>query len=320
MEKQAPELFKKPLHPPLIVLGFPRSGTTLLHRLLAADPTGRAIPLWELSSPLPEGNGPHLLTDSADQAKRIKWMQKQMDIRLSLSEGLDQKHFIRVDSPEECMFMLGQTFHTMLYWVTAPVFSYVEWYGRQDRTKKYEDYRRLLQVLQAVDPGKRLVLKAPAHTGGIGELIEKVPEAMIIQTHRDPATCLNSLNSLFLTTQGVVTETLDRYRMAEANLNLMFEELSRNAAGRKKYPGQILDVHYQNLIADPIGTVQGIYDHFKLPYTAEFEAAIKRYLDENPKGKHGRHRYSSADFGMTDEGIRERLAVVYDWEHEWDRR
>ncbi|NIP24154.1 MAG: hypothetical protein GWO38_10135, partial [Phycisphaerae bacterium] len=75
-------------------------------------------------------------------------------IRLSLNEDLDKKHLIRADSPEECMFMLGQTFYTMLYWVTAPVYSYVEWYGRQERYKKYADYRRLLQVLQVVDPAR----------------------------------------------------------------------------------------------------------------------------------------------------------------------
>lgn len=311
MEKQAPELFRWSLPPPLIVLGFPRSGTTHLHRLLAADPAGRAVPLWELASPLPEGRGAHLLTDPADRAKRRKKMEQQMKIRLSLTSDLDQKHFIRAETPEECMFMLGQTFHTMLYWVTAPVYGYVKWYGRQERSKKYEDYRRLLQVLQAVDPAKRLVLKAPAHTGGVGELLEKVPEALVVQTHRDPVTCMNSLNSLFATTHSVVTERLDVRRTAKANLALMEVELRRNAAGRKKYPGQVFDVYYERLVADPLGTVRGIYDYFKLPWTAEFEAAMTRYLAENPQGKHGRHKYSSADFGMTDEEIRKRVAAVY---------
>jgi hypothetical protein len=122
---------------------------------------------------------------------------------------------------------------------------------------------------------------------------------------------MNSLNSLFATTHGVVTEQVDIHRMAEANLKLMIVELTCNAAGRKKYPGQVLDIQYDRLVADPLGTVQGIYDHFKLPWTAEFEAEMSRYLAENPKGKHGRHKYNSADFGMTDEGIRERIGAVY---------
>ena len=304
MEKQAPELFQRPLIPPLIVLGFPRSGTTLLHRLLALDATSRAIPLWELSSPLPEGRGTHLITDTADRAKRQKKMEVQMKIRLSLSEGLDQKHFIRADSPEECMFMLGQTFHTMLYWVTSPVYSYVEWYGRQPRNKKYADYRRLLHVLQAVDPAKRLTLKAPAHTGGLSELLDNVPEALIVQTQRDVVACTNSLNSLFATTQSVVTESLDVERMAAANLDLMEVELSRNQAGREKYPDRILDIQYTDLVADPINAVRTIYDHFQLPWTADFEQAIHTYMIENPKGKHGHHQYNSADFGLTDEATK----------------
>jgi hypothetical protein len=99
--------------------------------------------------------------------------------------------------------------------------------------------------------------------------------------------------------------------MAEANLKLMTVELTCNAAGRKKYPGQVLDIQYDRLVADPLGTVQRSYDHFKLPWTAEFEAQMSRYLAENPQGKHGRHKYNSADFGMTDEGIRERIGAVY---------
>jgi hypothetical protein len=308
IEKQAPELFQRPLQPPLIVLGFPRSGTTLLHRLLALDPAGRAIPLWELSSPLPEGREAHLLTDSADRAKRLNKMEKQVKIRLSLNEDIDKKHFIRADTPEECMFMLGQTFHTMLYWVTAPVYGYLEWYGRQPRDNKYRDYRKLLHILQAVDPTRRLTLKAPAHTGGLAEIFEMVPEALVIQTHRDPVACANSLNSLLATTQGVVTETLDIQRMAAANLDFLEVELALNKVGREKYPGRVLDIQYDQLVADPIATVRAIYDHFKLPYTAAFEAGIARYLAQNPKGKHGRHNYNSADFGLIDEAIRERFA------------
>lgn len=310
MGKQVPELFIQSILPPLIVIGIPRSGTTLLHRLLAADPAGRAIPLWELSSPLPAGREAHLLSDSADRTKRRKRMEWQMRIRRGLDKDLDRKHFIRAETPEECMFMLGMTFHTMLYWVTAPVYGYVDWYGRQPRDEKYADYRRLLQVLQAVDPTRRLVLKAPAHTGGLGELLENVPEAMVVQTHRDPVTCLNSLNSLLATTHGVVSEQLDVRKMAEANLTLLAEEQRRNAAGRQKFPGQVLDVSYKDLVADPLGTVRGIYDHYELDYSAEFEAEMARYLAENPKGKHGQHRYNSADFGLTDEEIRERLQVI----------
>jgi hypothetical protein len=235
-------------------------------------------------------------------------MEEQMKIRLSLSEGLDQKHFIRADSPEECMFMLGQTFHTMLYWVTVPVYGYVEWYGRQPRHKKYADYRRLLQVLQAVAPDRRLTLKAPAHTGGLGELLDNVPEALVVQTHRDLVTCTNSLNSLFATTQSVVTPHLDRQRMAAANLTLMEVELARNQAGRERYPDRVFDVHYDRLVADPISTVRQIYGRFQLPWTAEFEQAMTTYLVQNPKSKHGRHHYNSADFGLTDDTIRARFA------------
>jgi hypothetical protein len=96
--------------------------------------------------------------------------------------------------------------------------------------------------------------------------------------------------------------------MAAANLDLLAAELAGNKAGREKYPGRVLDIQYEALVADPIKSVRQIYGRFNLPWTAEFEQAMTDYLARNPKGKHGRHRYSSADFGLTDEVIRARFA------------
>ncbi|MCI0397054.1 MAG: sulfotransferase [Chloroflexi bacterium] len=296
---KTPELFDRPLIPPIIIMGLPRSGTTLLHRLLAADPAHRAVPAWEISQPFP-GGAPD---------RRRQNTERQMKINHRLARDLDHKHYIRADTPEECIALLGATFISLLFWVFAPVYGYLEWYNAQDRRPAYREYRQLLQVLQAADPARRLTLKSPAHTGALAALRQILPDALIIQTHRDPIPLISSLNSLFYSFHGVVTRELDVRRMAEANVRLLENEAALNLAARQANPGAVCDVYYDHLLADPIGVVHTIYDHFSLAWTEEYEQQLRAYLAENPQGKHGRHRYSAADFGLNDQDIARRFSA-----------
>lgn len=153
-QRRTPELFARPLIPPLIVLGLPHSGTTFLHRLLAEDPAHHAPRHWELSSPLP-------LPGKRDNRRRKA--ERFLRVRQFLTNDLDDKHFIAADAPEEDLFTLGATFEAWYFWMVAPVYGYLEWYLTQDHERKYREYRAWLQVLQAEHPGRRLVLKSPPH-------------------------------------------------------------------------------------------------------------------------------------------------------------
>ena len=179
----------------------------------------------------------------------------------------------------------------------------------QDRLKKYHEYRLLLQVLQSVDPAHRLTLKAPAHTDALEELLQTVPNALLIQTHRDPVTACNSINSLYYTTHRSVTQDLDVSRMAEASIRHLESMVVRNLAARDAHPSVVYDVYYERLVADPIGTVRGIYDHFGLNWSDAFQERLQAYVREYPRRKHGKHSYSSADFGQTDAAIAKRFAA-----------
>jgi hypothetical protein len=298
--KQKPEIFNRPLKPPIVILGLPRSGTTLLHRLLATDAAHRGVPLWELARPVPS------LDHRADARQRIA--EREFSVGTKLTPDVDHKHYIRVDEPEECMWMLGLTFVNLSFWMLAPVYGYVEWYMEQGLfPKKYREYRWLLNVLQAVAPARRLVLKAPEHTAALGSLVQAIPEALVIQTHRDPVAVTNSTNSLFYTVHAGRAARIDPRRTAETNLALLEYGNARNLAAREECAEAIYDVHYQALVADPVGTVRSVYDRFDLEWPGGHEKRLEAYVRENPKDKHGQHRYRAEDFGLTDSKIAARL-------------
>jgi Sulfotransferase family len=301
--KQSPETFRKPLNTPIIVLGLPRSGTTFLHRLLAMDPAHRAVPWWELARPLPD-------PDSDEQSDRRRQVfQKKLYRRQKVAPDFDRKHYTRVDTPEECAWLLASTFLSPLFWGFGPVYSYLEWFKNQDRLQAYHEYRLLLQVLQDVDPTRRLALKAPTHTGAVEALLQTVPGALLIQTHRNPAETTASLTSLFYSLHSLTTERLDVRKMTEAILSLQENQIVRNLAARDTHPGALFDVYYDRLVADPIGTIREIYDHYDLAWSEEFAERMTCYVQQNPRGKHGDHRYAPEDFGQTEVGISERFAA-----------
>ena len=301
--KRTPAVFQRPLKPPIIVLGLPRSGTTLLHRLLAMDPAHRAVPWWELARPVPGA-------DSDGQPdRRRQVLQKKLHRHQKAMPDYDRKHYTRVDTPEECIWLLASTFLSPLYWAFAPVYGYLDWYKNQDRLQAYYEYRQLLQVLQAADPARRLALKSSTHTGAVEALLQTVPGALLIQTHRNPAEATVSLASLFYSAHNKMTERLDVGRMTEALLSFHERQIARNLAARDAHPGVILDVYYDRLVADPVGAVRDIYDHYDLAWSEEFAERLNYYVRQNPRGKHGAHRYAPEDFGQTGEAISERFTA-----------
>jgi hypothetical protein len=275
-----------------------------LHNLLALDEAHRALPMWQLMRPFPawEGDG--------EDPRRAK-MERTMRFRGPLLPGIDAKHYMEADSAEECILPLGLTFKGLIFPTLIPAIGYMEWYLEQeDHGQKYREYRWLLSVFQAEQPALRLTLKAPDHMSGLEALVAAVPEAMIVQTHRDPVPCVSSACSLIYTYHQAMTAELNVSYMAELVLRLYETWYRRSLAFRDAHPGRLYDVPFDELVADPVGVVRSIYGHFNLPWSAEKEAALQGYITRNPKNKHGRHTYSAADFGLSEAQIRERLPAA----------
>jgi hypothetical protein len=301
--KQDPETFRKPMKSPIIVLGLPRSGTTFLHRLLAMDPAHRAVPWWELARPLPDPDS----DVKSDRRRQI--FQKKLRRLQKVTPDLDRIHYTRVDTPEECIWLLANTFLSPAFWALAPVYGYLDWYKNQDRLQAYYEYRLLLQVLQEADPTRRLVLKSSTHTGAVDTLLQTVPGSLLIQTHRNPVESSVSLASYFYSLHSRMTERLDVRRMTEAILSFHEHQIARNLEARVAHPTALFDVYYDRLVADPIGTVRDIYNRYELAWSEEFAERLNYYVQQNPRGKHGAHLYAPENFGQTGEAISERFAA-----------
>jgi len=303
IRKREPEVFEEPLRPPLLVTGLGRSGTTFLHNMLALDPAQRALPQWLLYRPFPtrqrSGDGPD---------PRIAEMERDLRLRQPLFADLDSKHYVRADTYEECILALGLTFNSLIFSTLLPVWGYFEWYLRRENSvQKYREYRWLLQYFQSQDRDRRLALKAPAHSGNLEALLQAVPGALVIQTHRDPVTCVASGCSLISTFNLAVTDEIDLSRMTSLIMDWFELWSEHNLAFRAEHPDLIYDVYYDALVSDPVETVRGIYSHFGLPWTDVYASELASYIEKNPKGKHGTHRYAASEYGLTEAEIAERL-------------
>jgi hypothetical protein len=306
--KRSPQIFETPLTPPLLITGLARSGTSFLHQMLADDPAHRGIPVWELMRPFPEPE-----ENRTGRDPRVVKMEQTLRLRQPMLPGIDAIHYTRPETPEECIMALGFTFHSLIFSTILPAYGYVEWYMEQEELQqKYREYRWLLQVYQSRQPRQRLVLKAPAHTPYLTYLREAMPGIMFIQTHRDPVACVSSASSLVYTFHLAVADGIDVRRLGVLTLDLYESWFRRNLAFREAHPGLIYDVMYEDLVANPAGVVEAIYDHFGLPWSEEQAQRMLKFVRKNPKGKHGRHRYTAEEFGLADGEIAERLGFYSD--------
>ena len=297
--KRRPEIFRTPLLPPLVILGLPRSGTTFLHGMLALDPANRSLPAWQAMRPIANG-------DPDRRRQTYHWENKTQSL---LIPKLDSMHYSRTDTPEECTLLFGTTFVSAIFSTCAPVYGYQGWLSSQDHLMAYREYLALLQIIQYPDSTRRFTLKSPAHTGSMDSLLSVIPDALIIQTHRHPVPVCNSTNSLIYQMHNLVTEHHDIPRMVNVNIDTLAQWAISSMDARDSGVATVHDVFYDQLVADPIGTVKRIYDQFNLEWTETFETRLHAYVSAHPQGQHGKHVYSGSDFGLRDEETAERFGL-----------
>ena len=276
------------LNSPVIITGLPRSGTTALHRLLALDPVFHAPPLWELLDPFsnPAPDLRHWRTSA------------QIAFKNRLLPDLDQKHFTRADTPEECTLLLANSFASPLFWDLAPLEGYLEWVQAADQRPVYEDYRRQLEILQARHPDRRLLLKAPAHLGNLAVLHEVVPEAHLIQTHRDPTAAFFSHCSLRETLSSFVMGHPER-EMIAAQVQRVFEhDLRANLEFHAADLCEVVHVACSALSRGPIEVLQEVFGRIGIDWNGETADRVANSKRAQSRGGPGGHRYSREGWGV----------------------
>ncbi len=293
-----PSIDRPPRRPPLIVCGLPRSGTTLLHRLLTLADDARPLVFWELTEPLP-GRGPDRRRQEAE--RKLRRLQRLVPL------SLDAQHLVRADLPDEDGHLLKPSFASSLLY-QAPALTWLDHLLRDDLAIAYANWRALLVLLEA--PERRLVLKDPFHARRVARIVDLIPDAMIVRTHRDPAEVVPSFHKLTMTMHSVTCTSLDLPRIVAANTRWLESitdactaPLGDAAAAR------VVDVDYRALLRDPVGTARSIHARFDLPWTDALEARARAFLPTHRQRGHGDNPYDPADYGQPVAALHERFAA-----------
>lgn len=307
--RRRPEILEQEVRAPLFIVGLPRSGTTFLHRLMAQDPGLRSAPFWELINPLPMGD-PEQPLPTPDP--RIAIAEQALQKLLDVAPELIQMHEMEAEAPDEDIFLLSLGFSSMAFEFSFTVPSYVRYYTGLDHTPGYRYFKRVLQTLQWLRGGTQWVLKAPSHMEQLKPLLAVFPDATLIQTHRDAVTTTVSLVSL--TCYGV-RNYFDHPNplLMGKTLSAAVERLLRGIA-RDRAPDdrRFVDVPFADMMRDPIAMIEKIYAVAGKTLTAEAEQQMRNWLAENKRGKHGKHEYAAADFGIDIAERRQALRFYHD--------
>ncbi len=300
-----PEIAGVPIEKPVFIVGLPRTGTTVLFNLLAQDPANRAPQGWEVQYPTPPPEAPTYTTD-----RRIRQAEKYFGQMEQMAPELPAIHEVGAQLPQECMPILAHTLLSPQPSIAYNIPSYQTWVDEQSAAPAYRYHRHFLEHLQSRYMKERWVLKSPVHLRTLDALLDEYPDARLIFTHRDPAKTIPSLASLIYTVRGIVTDSVDPIAVGREQLDWWADALDHAMEVRANHADkadQFIDIHFERVIADPVATLHEAYDRLGLPWSDEVERLMRAFIDDNPRGKHGTHRYELGDFGLRIGQIRERF-------------
>jgi hypothetical protein len=289
-----PAIERQQIVAPVFIVGLPRTGTTHLHGLISQDPANRAPLTWEVMYPAaPVATRAEIDRVRALTATRLGWANR-------LAPEFMRIHPIAPDLPQECIAITAQVFMSIQFHTTHNVPSYQDWFEDASQALGFDFHRRLLQHLQAKRPGDRWVLKAPGHLFALEGLLQRYPDAKIVQTHRDPLRVMASMASHATVLRRAFSDHAEPRQIAADWADRWARALDRFLAVRDRSPAaQFLDVSYESIEQDPLATIERVYDFLGWPLTGEARAAINAFLAANPKNKHGVHRYTLEQFGLS---------------------
>jgi hypothetical protein len=295
-----PEIDDIPIERPIFIVGWFRSGTTLLHRMLSQGEGVRFPRAWELFFPVP-GPGDR----DREARRRLRRMRRYLGLAHTVIPALREMHPIEAESAEESSVLLDNE-GVGVYFVHAfGAMSHGRFLGDRDLGYAYRSLRRQLQLLSWAGGRGRWVLKCPFTMWKLDELLDVFPDACIVHTHRDAGHSVPSVCSLSAILQHSFCENVDLQVIGRFWSDFCLEGLKRSLAFRRSHPRiQVIDVHFSDLVADPAGVVRRVASHLDLRIApTAFDTPLAA-----GSSKHGRHDYDLADFGLDAGELDERFA------------
>lgn len=297
--KRHPQILQQPIDDPLVIVGLPRTGTTLLQRVLAVDPQFSKALWWETRYPAP------LPGETLEQPRlRIERARAEVAAMIDFVPQLLAIHPLDAEQPDEEFMLMEHSFLcAMDSYVNVP--TYTAWLDRQDQTQVYAYLKKMLQFLQwqqarrGIPAGRRWLLKSPQHLHTLELLLKVFPRAQLILTHRDPGKTIASLASFIHCLWQLYSDQADPAQVGEQWNRRMARALRHSMAVRDGMPGEaFLDVHFADTVSDPLGVVERIYRFAGLELSPAVRAAMAAWLQDNGREKRAAHHYDPAAFGL----------------------
>ena len=303
--KAYPSIVRQKIREPLFIVGLPRSGTTVLHTLLASDPDHRVPLTWEVMTPSPPTND--------NEKQRIQRAISSCNCFNWLAPTFRQVHPVGAELPQECVSLMTPTFLSDQFDAMYYVPSYRAWFFRQDLRPAYEYHRRFLQHLQVRQNARRWVLKAPTHMFALPSLLDVYPDALFVQTHRAPLDAMASVSSLITILRRVFSDAVDPLTVCREAIDYWSKTLAKFLQERAVLAEhRICDVDYVEIHRDPLAVVRRIYGHFGWSLSQKVEERMRRALASQPEERHRLHRYDLSQFGVEEAESAARFAVYCD--------
>lgn len=296
--RRHPELAEIPVLGPVNIVGLPRTGTTALGSMMSLDRQFRGLRMWEQRNPVP----PPVLADEPTDARRLAYA----DEIAGLPAEAHAMHHYEVDASVEDSDVLGMAFHGQQY--TLPVYGYHRWWRAADSTETFRYHRRVVKLLASQRPPNRWLFKSPHHKFHLEAIVAAYPDAKFVMTHRDPAKAIPSYASLVATVFPAAADPAghDLARLGPEVCNHLREGMEHALEARDRLgEDRFFDVHHVEFNADPLGTIERVYDFLGLPLAADVVRTIDEWQRANRSGAKGAHRYTPEQFGLRAEQIRD---------------
>ena len=282
---------------PVFITGLPRTGSTILHALLAQDPDVRVPATWEVMRP-PVAHG--------GKESGIKYCERRLRWAHWLAPRFRAIHPLGARLPQECIAITAHVFRSIVFHTTQHVPSYQDWLENDGHEIAYRFHRQFLQNLQYFGGAGRWVLKAPGHMFRMRALFAEYPNAIIVHTHRDPVRVAASLASHATVLRSAFSDSVDSRQVAADWLDRWWRAIDQLLDVRADHEDVFVDVYYSEFMQDPLRIIEKLYSRLGWTLTRRARQRMAAFLSANPKGKHGEHRYSLCEFGLDRELLLER--------------
>jgi hypothetical protein len=304
-----PEILDEDVDDPIVVLGLPRSGTTKLQRFLSADPALQATPAWAMWNPAPFPG-----EQRGDPSPRREWAARMMNAVTNTGDTYQKMHEFAANEAEESSFIPIANFDSFGQFITAPDYSYLEWFRSRSRVPSQAYLKEMLKYLQWQQGGKKgpWLLKNPCNTGEFLEVLEAFPNATFVISRRDIYKTMGSSMRMGTEILQNTFDPLDPKFVGQYTVDIWAYETKRyqQQLEDKGPEVRLLEADYNTCVQDGISVARDLYDLAGLPWTREGEAAMRQWDVDNPRHKLGSYGYDLEDYGWSEEKIAEAFGPI----------